>query len=199
MNELIDEVRNKKDYAKLVVSHLCFIAFTDIKNSYMKQLLLIRHAKSDWSTPSLGDFDRPLNERGKRDAPVMAQRLLDKKIKIDAFIASPAKRAKRTASVFVKEYKRDEGDVIFKEELYAAAPSIFSEVISKADDKFDTIAIFSHNPGITDFANSLTHMRIDNIPTCGIFAVKIKSTRWSDFAEAEKEFWFVDYPKAGMD
>jgi phosphohistidine phosphatase len=165
----------------------------------MKQLILVRHAKSDWSTPSLGDIDRPLNDRGKRDAPVMAHRLLDKKIKIDAFISSPAKRAKRTATIFAKEYKRDKNEVILKEELYAASSETFYEVIKKVSDKQDTIAIFSHNPGITDFANSLTDSRIDNIPTCGIFAVKIDSKHWKEFEEAKKEFWFVDYPKAGQD
>jgi phosphohistidine phosphatase len=163
----------------------------------MKQLLLIRHAKSDWNNASLGDFDRPLNERGKRDAPLMAQRLLDKKIKIDAFISSPAKRAKKTASIFAKEYKRDTDKINFREELYAAPSTVFYDVITKVDDKFDSIAVFSHNPGITDFANSLTDIRIDNIPTCGIFAVKISTKHWNDFKEAEKEFWFVDYPKAG--
>lgn len=165
----------------------------------MKQLLLIRHAKSDWSTPSLGDFDRPLNERGKRDAPEMAQRLLNKKIKIDAIIASPARRAKKTASVFAKEYKMDKGEIIFKEELYGAPLNVFYDVIKNVNDKFDSIAIFSHNPGITDFANTLTDAKIDNIPTCGIFAIKIKGKHWSDFKAAEKEFWFADYPKAGQD
>ena len=165
----------------------------------MKALLLIRHAKSDWSAPSLGDFDRPLNERGKRDAPMMAQRLLEKKIKVDAFIASPAKRAKRTASIFAKEYKRGKDEIIFKEELYGAPLNVFYDVIVTVKDKFDSIAIFSHNPGITDFANSLTDTRIDNIPTCGIFAIKIKAKHWSDFKEAQKEFWFSDYPKAGQD
>ena len=162
----------------------------------MKQLLLIRHAKSDWSTPSLGDHDRPLNDRGKKDAPVMAQRLLDKKIKVDAFIASTAKRARRTASIFAKEYKRDKDEIIFKEELYGASAEAFTEVIIKLKDKLDSVAIFSHNPGITDFANSLTESRIDNIPTCGIFAIKVDTKHWSDFIEAKKEFWFVDYPKA---
>jgi phosphohistidine phosphatase len=165
----------------------------------MKQLFLIRHAKSDWNAPSTGDFDRPLNDRGKRDAPIMAQRLLHKKIRIDAFIASPAKRAKKTASIFVKKYKMDKDEIIFKEELYAAASSTFYDVITNVNDKFDSIALFSHNPGITDFANSLTDTRIDNIPTCGIFAVKIKAKHWSQFKEAEKEFWFADYPKAGME
>jgi phosphohistidine phosphatase len=165
---------------------------------FMKTLLLIRHAKSDWNTPSLSDFDRPLNERGKRDAPLMAQRLLDKKIKIDAFIASPAKRAKKTASVFAKEYKRDADEIIFKEELYGAPSTVFYDVTAEANDSFDSIAIFSHNPGITDFANSLTDTRIDNIPTCGIFAVKINTKHWKDFKEDKKEFWFADYPKAEL-
>ena len=165
----------------------------------MKVLLLIRHAKSDWNDPLLKDFDRPLNDRGKRDAPEMARRLLDKKIKIDAFITSPAKRAKKTASIFAKEYKVDKDDIIFKEELYAASVASFYEVISRVSDKFDTIAVFSHNPGITDFANALTDARIDNIPTCGIFAVKIKAKHWKDFADADKEFLFADYPKAGQE
>ena len=129
----------------------------------------------------------------------MAHRLLDKKIKIDVFISSPAKRAKKTASIFAKEYKTDKDEITFKEELYGASPTAFYEVISKVNDKADSIAIFSHNPGITDFANSLTESRIDNIPTCGIFAVKLNTKHWRDFEEAKKEFWFVDYPKAGQE
>ena len=134
-------------------------------------------------------------DRGKRDAAVIAHRLLDKKIKIDAFVASPAKRAKKTASVFAHEYKRDKDDIIFKESLYGAEPEAFYEVIKEISDKHDSIAVFSHNPGITDFANNLTDTRIDNIPTCGIFAIRIKTKKWADFKEAEKEFWFFDSPK----
>jgi phosphohistidine phosphatase len=163
----------------------------------MRQLILIRHAKSDWGDFSLPDFDRPLNERGKRDAPVMAQRLLDKKISIDAFISSPAKRAKKTAGFFADAYKRDKGDIIFYQELYAAPEHVFYDVIAKTKNKFDSIAVFSHNPGITDFANQLTDVKIDNIPTCGIFAVKIDCATWADFKSAKKEFWFFDYPKNG--
>jgi phosphohistidine phosphatase len=165
----------------------------------MKQLLLIRHAKSDWNAPSSGDFDRPLNERGKRDAPAMAQRLLDKKIKIDAFVSSPAKRARKTAAIFAKEYNRDKDEVILIEDLYTLPAGTFEEVISKLDDNFTTVAIFSHNPAITDFANQLTDTRIDNIPTCGIFAITLKAKNWSDFKTSNKEFWFADYPKAGQD
>jgi phosphohistidine phosphatase len=161
----------------------------------MKELILIRHAKSDWDNPSLSDFERPLNKRGKADAPLMAHRLLDKKIKIDVFISSPAKRAKKTASIFAKEYKMDKKDILFFEELYGAEANIFFEVIRNTNEKFDNLAIFSHNPGITDFANLLCDVRIDNIPTCGVFAVKIDTKSWADFKEAKKDFWFFDYPK----
>ena len=144
----------------------------------------------------LNDFDRPLNDRGKKDAPVMAQRLLNKKIKIDAFISSPAKRASRTAKIFASEFGVEKDDIIYKTELYLASENVFHDVVTKADDSFNSIALFSHNPGITDFANELTEIKIDNIPTCGIFAVKIETKRWADLKEAKKEFWFFDYPKA---
>jgi phosphohistidine phosphatase len=163
----------------------------------LKTVLLVRHAKSDWGDPSLSDFDRPLNERGKQDAPVMAHRLLDNKVKIDAFISSPAKRARKTARIFAKAYKVKKDDMIFRDELYGAADNVFWDVVTTANNKFDSIAIFSHNPGITDFANLLTSTRIDNIPTCGIFAVKADCDKWKNFKEAEKEFWFFDYPKKG--
>ena len=161
----------------------------------MKQLLLIRHAKSEWNDVSLSDFDRPLNVRGKRDAPVMAKRLLDKKVKIDLIISSQAKRAKKTASIFAKEYGIKKERINFKEKLYAESEETLFDVISKADDKFNSIAIVAHNPGLTDFANLLTESQIDNIPTCGIFAVKIDTKHWADFKEAKKEFWFFEYPK----
>lgn len=165
----------------------------------MKTLLLIRHAKSDWNDPLVKDFDRPLNDRGKHDAPMMAERLLDKKLKIDAFIASPAKRARKTAEAFAKAYKKDKDDILFVDKLYLAEPSAFLDVILDTDKEYDTIAVFSHNPGITDFANTLTpeQVRTDNIPTCGVFAVKIDTKKWKDFEEAKKDFLFFDYPKLG--
>ncbi|MBI3138371.1 MAG: histidine phosphatase family protein [Sphingobacteriales bacterium] len=162
----------------------------------MKTLLLVRHAKSDWDASGLTDFDRPLNERGKKDAPVMAARLLEKKIPIDACIASPAKRAAKTAKSFAEEYRLSGQDIRFMEELYLPAASVFYSVIERTEDTLQHIAIFSHNNGITDFANELTDTRIDNIPTCGIFAVKIHCDSWKDFRKAPKEFWFFDSPKA---
>ncbi len=164
----------------------------------MKSLLLIRHAKSDWADLSLKDFDRPLNDRGKRDAPAMAHRLLDKKIKIDAFISSPAKRAKKTAELFASQYKSDKKDIIFFDKLYLADTAAFYDVISQTDDEYSTIAVFSHNEGITTFANQLSDVRVDDMPTCSIFGVKMNLKKWKDFREAEKEFWFFDYPKSNQ-
>lgn len=162
----------------------------------MKTLLLIRHAKSSWDDAALSDFDRPLNERGKKDAPAMAERIADKKIKIDAFFSSPAKRAARTAKIFADEFKIKKDEIIFKSELYLASVDVFYDVIKKIDDGLNCIAIFSHNPGITDFANELTEVQVDNIPTCGIFAVKADIQHWTDFKEDRIKFWFFDYPKA---
>jgi phosphohistidine phosphatase len=164
----------------------------------LKSLLLIRHAKSDWADPSLKDFDRPLNDRGKRDAPVMAHRLLDKKVQIDAFISSPAKRAKKTAELFASQYKQDKKDLILFDKLYLADTEAFYDVISQTDDDYSTIAVFSHNEGITNFANQLSDVRVDDMPTCSIFAVKMELKKWKDFREAEKEFWFFDYPKSNQ-
>jgi phosphohistidine phosphatase len=161
----------------------------------MKYLLLIRHAKSDWADTSLNDFDRPLNERGKRDAPLMAQRLLDRKIKIDAFIASPAKRAAKTAKIFAEGLKYKKDSIIYKPELYLAGPEVFFSVIENADDENDCIAVFSHNNGITDFANMLTGTKVDNIPTCGVFAIKLNIKNWKEFRNAVREPWFFDYPR----
>jgi phosphohistidine phosphatase len=162
----------------------------------VKKILLVRHAKSDWGDASLSDFDRPLNERGKRDAPVMAKRILGKKVEIDAIISSAAKRAARTAKIFGEVFDLKKSRISFTEELYMAGSESFYSVIENTDDKFDTIALFSHNPGITEFANELTDARIDNIPTCGVFAIKINTDTWKDFKKAKKEFWFFDYPKA---
>lgn len=126
----------------------------------------------------------------------MAERLHERGIRIDAFISSPAKRAKKTAEQFAKKYKKDEDQILFKTELYMAGEDAFFSVIEKLDDRLDCVAVFSHNPGITDFANSLTDARVDNIPTCGIFAVSVNAKKWSKVRDAAKEFLFFDYPKA---
>jgi phosphohistidine phosphatase len=160
----------------------------------MKTLLLIRHAKSSWDDPSMDDFDRPLNDRGKEDAPEMASRIREK-IKIRQFITSPAKRAKRTARYFAEEWGLKKDDILEVDELYGAGPDAFRKVIDTLMDEYDTVALFSHNPGITEFANSLTNVRIDDMPTCSVFAVSAETEKWSFFNGSEKKFLFFDYPK----
>lgn len=161
----------------------------------MKALLIIRHAKSGWDDPSLSDFDRILTERGKSDAIMMAKRIIKNSIKIDCFVSSPAKRAKKTAKIFIKEFKKNENDLLLIPSLYEASVKDFYDAVENLDDKYDTIALFSHNPGITAFANSLKCSPIYNMPTCAVFALKIKAKHWKEFSAAEKEFLFFDYPK----
>ncbi len=161
----------------------------------MKTLFLVRHAKSSWEEPGRKDFDRPLNERGLKDAPMMAKRLLARKVKVDAFISSTAKRARKTCELFMKEFGADPDKMILQPKLYLAEPDAFIDVIREIDGAIDHTIIFSHNNGITDFANQLTAARIDDMPTCSVFAIKIKAKSWADFEKAEKEFWFFDYPK----
>lgn len=157
---------------------------------------MIRHAKSSWEWDDLNDFERPLNDRGRKDAPVMAQRLVTLDAVPDLIVSSPAKRAKKTAQLFVEQWGKPEEEILFKSELYHAPPSAFYDVIEKLDDARNRVAIFSHNPGITAFVNELSPVRIDNMPTCGIFAIRVKIDHWKNFTNAKKEFWFFDYPKA---
>lgn len=162
----------------------------------MKTLLLVRHAKSSWDDITQSDFDRPLNERGKTDAPKMGKRLRKKDVKIGVFISSPAKRAKKTAEYFIKEFDRDKDEIVLVSALYDAGVNNFSDTVKEIEDKYKSAAIFSHNPGITGYANLLVEKAsIDNMPTCSIFAVKADVEKWKDFAKAKKEFLFFDYPK----
>jgi phosphohistidine phosphatase len=162
----------------------------------MKILLIIRHAKSSWDDAAIPDFDRPLNARGLKDAEKMARRLTSRISSIDAFISSPAKRAKATAEKFVAAYKIPQKQIIVEQGLYLASADFFDQLIRQTDNSLHTIAIFSHNPGITDFVNTLTPaVKTDNVPTCGIFAVQADVDSWNDFASAGKEFLFYDYPK----
>ena len=163
----------------------------------MKNLLIIRHAKSSWDNITQRDFDRPLNNRGNRDAPIIAKRVLKRGVDIDAFVSSPANRAFSTATYFAEAYDVKKKNIIVIDSLYHAEVNVFYDVINNLDDELKTVAIFSHNPGITSFVNSLTETQLDNMPTCGIFAVKIDIKSWKDFTASAKEFLFFDCPKLG--
>lgn len=161
----------------------------------MKTLILIRHAKSSWDAPGIHDSERPLNDRGKKDAPEMAKRLRKRGLNIDAFVSSPAERAFRTARYFAKEFDEKKDGILIEKALYGATPEAFAQVIASLKDRFEIVALFSHNPGITEYINTLCTVRTDNMPTCGIFAVQAAIDDWASFAKAEKNFLFYDYPK----
>ena len=161
-----------------------------------KSLLLIRHAKSSWADFSQKDFDRPLNDRGKKDAPEMAKKIhKEKAVTLDAIISSPANRAFTTAKFFAEEFGLKKKNITELPALYEASFNNFYTVVEAANDDDKTIALFSHNPGITVFANMLTNVRIDDMPTCAVFAIYLQTNSWKDFRTAAKEFWFFDYPK----
>jgi len=161
----------------------------------VKTLLIVRHAKSDQSFFG-NDFERPLNERGKKDAPEMAKRISDRNINIDAFVSSPARRAKKTAELFCETFRQSTADINYISALYHAPALEFFDVIKSLDDRLNTVAIFAHNPGISYFVNDLvTDVRIDNMPTCAVFALQVNISQWKDFANGKKEFLFFDYPK----
>lgn len=162
----------------------------------MKKLIVVRHAKSSWADPGQKDFDRPLNDRGKNDAPKMAQKLIAEGVKIDAFVSSSAKRARQTCEAFATAYGRDKDEIIYFDKLYHAPAEVYYEAVSEMKNKLDTIAIFGHNPGISDFVNSLHKNDQDfEMPTCAIFAVKADIDKWEDFKKAEKKLMFYKYPK----
>lgn len=158
----------------------------------MKKLIVIRHAKSDW-TNNTKDFDRPLSKRGLKDAPKMARLLIEQNVQIDQFVSSTANRAQTTCKLFAKEF--NSGNILLKDNLYMAAPKDFVEVITSLDDKYDTVALFSHNNGLTYFVNDLTDKDIEHVPTCGTVGFTIETEHWADFAKAKKAFNFFFYPK----
>ncbi len=161
----------------------------------MKTLMLVRHAKSSHSFGVSSDFDRPLNDRGFREASEMGKKLFKKNTAIDQFVSSPAIRAKTTAELFVAEYNRKMKEILLIPTLYHSDPNQFNEVISQLGDQFDHVAIFSHNPGITDFASNLTNTQISHMPTCSVFAVTAPVDSWKDFSRAVKSFLFFYKPE----
>ncbi|MDF9795917.1 phosphohistidine phosphatase [Catalinimonas alkaloidigena] len=164
----------------------------------MKTLLLIRHAKSSWDDPTLDDFDRPLNKRGKNDAPKMGKRLKKKKIHPDLMVSSTAKRAKKTALAIAGALDYPEKHIQWRDELYHAAPETALKVMQRIDNKVEQLFLFGHNPGLTDFANLLCSTYTDNIVTTGIYALQLDITSWQDAQLNQKaKLLFYDYPKKG--
>jgi phosphohistidine phosphatase len=167
----------------------------------MKTLFVVRHAKSSWDNADQSDFDRPLNERGKRDAPRMGKRLKEKEIHPDLILSSPAKRALSTSKKIAAILKFDKDKIKKYEKLYHADEDGILSVLRNQKDKHETVMIFGHNPGLTDFVNALMNdsQDIENIPTCGIVAFKLDISSWKDLTWGKGKFLFFDYPKSKED
>ena len=165
----------------------------------MKKLFLVRHAKSSWNNIEMNDFDRPLNERGEKDAPHMAKLLKHRDVVPDRMITSPANRAFSTCKAFAKTFDFDKKKVVSEAKLYhASAESILDVLKSLSENKGgkeDVVLLFGHNPGITEFANELLNISIDNIPTCGVIEATLEIDKWKEISFGCGKMDAFDYPK----
>ncbi len=164
----------------------------------MKKLILIRHGKSEWNGETLPDFERPLNKRGKRDCPVMAQRMVEANIMPERWISSTAKRARETVEIMNKVFALDEKRITWSDRLYLASPAEIAEVIAREGGEASTLFLTGHNPGISELAAAISGVRLDNIPTCGIFGVQAEIENWSEINTKRFTFDFFDYPKKSI-
>jgi len=161
----------------------------------MKNLYLVRHAKSSWENKNLPDFERTLNDRGKRDAPFMAKLLKDKKLLIDLIHSSPAVRAFTTAKIFANEFNIPEENIVKNESIYEADRRDLLKIITETDDSINNLMLFGHNPGITYLSNYLCDFETDNIPTCGIICMQLDFDSWKYLGNKSCNFKFFEYPK----
>lgn len=151
----------------------------------MKELIVVRHAKSDWGDSSLDDHDRPLNRRGESDAPRMA-RALAKKLaadvaKVDAMVTSTALRARTTAEIFARELDFSEAGIERRHDGYLASSQEWIRIISGVDEGCQRVIIFGHNPGLHILVNDLLRNQeagIDQMPTCAVVRIAIESETW---------------------
>jgi phosphohistidine phosphatase len=146
----------------------------------VKQLILIRHAKSSWDNLALPDHERPLDERGLRDAPRMAQWLVETVRKPDLAIVSTAVRARETAAVFIAAFGLSEHQVVHTKAIYEATVEDLREQIGwLATPEMGTIMLVGHNPTNTFAANQLAGASIENVPTCGVVVIGFnRSQSW---------------------
>ncbi len=157
----------------------------------LRTLLLVRHAKSSWKHSNLDDIDRPLNNRGIRDAPIMGQRLLARSLTPDLMVSSPAVRALATARAIAREVGYPLEAIVVDDELYAAHPDDVLDVVSAFHDNVQLALVVTHNPAITELANRFSKSPIENVPTCGILFVEASSWSRIDVATLVD----FDYPK----
>ena len=140
------------------------------------------------------DKDRPLNDRGRRDAPKMGDRLAKRDMKPDLILSSPAVRALETAEIIAKklDYKRKK--IVVDDRLYAATAEDLLDVVHKLGDKLERVMLFGHNPELTELAHRLSR-KITNMPTCAVAEFTFDAKSWSNIGKAKPAKVALDYPK----
>jgi phosphohistidine phosphatase len=159
-----------------------------------KTLYLMRHAKSSWADMSLGDFDRPLNQRGQRDAPEMGRRLKNRGVKPDIILCSPAQRARQTAGLLIRELEGDMDDIQFDERIYEASLDTLLNLIRSLPEGCTSVMVIGHNPSMGWLANQLSGFQIEKMPTCAVAAFELASFSWRDMGAENARLLDFDYP-----
>ncbi len=140
-------------------------------------LIVMRHAKSSWQDPSLDDFDRPLNERGRNAAVDMGKKLLREKVQVQVILASTAKRVRETLDLMLPAWSH-EPEVLWIKRLYLAQPETILTEISAMPSDYNRVMIVGHNPGLSYLLNLLTHKCFD-MPTAGVALLESNQSDWS--------------------
>jgi phosphohistidine phosphatase len=161
----------------------------------MKLLILARHAKSSWDYPELEDFERPLNFRGRQDAPKMAAKLAQLKIKPDLIWSSPAIRAVLTARIYARALHYPLNEIHYSEALYSDEAAALVTYIKRTPNTFAQILLMGHNPVMTELVNDLVQDTIENIPTGGVIGVAFKITTWQALKSHSGMVQFFEFPK----
>lgn len=159
----------------------------------MKTLYLCRHAKSDWST-TLPDHDRPLNNRGLRSAPVIARVWKNLDSIPSLWISSSAKRALHTAQLMHSALGLSQ-PIEIDTEMYHASLNTWLQKINALPNSTNALAMFGHNPGITEIQHYLTGHYIDNIPTCGLVKIEFNVDDWAHISKDSGRFCWFEYPR----
>ena len=160
-----------------------------------RRLFIIRHGKSSWDHEGLDDIDRPLAERGIRNAGDIAERFLRKSLIPQLILCSPANRALNTARIMSKIWGISPEALQIHDELYMAYTSDIEQVVSAAPSEVSDLAIFGHNPSFTIYANQFLAAPLENLPTAGVVVVTLESEEWAGIDRRHVKGTYVDYPK----
>ncbi|GAA4434525.1 histidine phosphatase family protein [Pontibacter saemangeumensis] len=155
----------------------------------------MRHAKSSWEFEELSDHDRPLNKRGRSDAPLIGQELAARGVQPNLIISSPAVRALTTATLVGKEIGYEPDDIAVDERMYGAGKEDLLEVVKNVPDDVAFLMMVGHNEAITEFANLLTPEHVASLPTAGVVALEFKCSSWKDISKKNASMLFYDFPK----